>query len=119
MKPVHPPALEKGDTIGIMAPSSRVDKSALKKAVTALKERGYKVYVHPQTYAQDKQSAGKTAQKVKALHDLFRDKSIKAIFCARGGNRAGTMLPDIDYKLIARNPKIIMGYSDVTALLNA
>jgi muramoyltetrapeptide carboxypeptidase len=119
MKIVYPPALKEGDTIGIMAPSNRIDKGALKKAVAALKERGFNVYIHPQTYAQNGQSAGKAEQKVKALHDLFRDKSIKAIFCARGGNRAGTMLPDIDYKLIGRNPKIVMGYSDVTALLNA
>lgn len=111
--------LKEGDTIGIMAPSSRVDREVLKKSVVALEKRGYRVYVHPKTHMKDKQSAGTGEQKVEAFHDLIRDPGIRAIFAAKGGNRAWTMLEGLDYRLIARNPKIIMGYSDVTALLNA
>lgn len=117
MKIVKPRALRKGDTIGIMAPSSRVDKAALAKSVAALEARGYEVYVHPQTFAADGQSAGTARQKASAFHDLVKNPGIRAIFAARGGNRAGYMLEHLDFRLIARNPKIVMGYSDITALL--
>lgn len=115
---IRPPALCKGDTIGIMAPSSRVDRKRLEAGIERLEAHGYKVYVHPQTYKQHGQSAGTAQQKAKALHDLFADPTIKAIICARGGNRAGAMLPCLDFKLIKKYPKILIGYSDVTALLN-
>ncbi len=113
-----PRALKKGDTIGIMAPSSRVDRKLVAKAVSQLKELGYQVYVHPQTYAKKGQSAGTPQQKADALHDLYRNPDIKAIFAAAGGNQATAMLEKLDFGLI-KNPKIIMGYSDVTVILNA
>ena len=114
-----PESLRKGDMIGIMAPSSRVDRPALRKAVRALEARGFKVYVHPQTYSVYGQSAGRPENKAAAFHDLIKNPDIKAIFAARGGNRAGSMLEHLDFRLIAENPKIIMGYSDITALLTA
>jgi muramoyltetrapeptide carboxypeptidase len=116
---LKPPALQKGDKIGIMAPSSKVDAAVVAKAVKFLEKEGYKVYVHPQTYKVKKQSAGTKEEKLKALHDLFADPSIKAIFAARGGNRASYLLDGLDYKLIRKNPKILMGFSDVTAPLQA
>jgi muramoyltetrapeptide carboxypeptidase len=115
----QPPALRKGDTIGIFAPSSRTSKTKVKAGVTALEKLGFKIYIHPQTWKRDGSSAGTAKDKAKALHDLFRDKDVKAIICARGGNHAGAMLPLLDYRLIKKNSKILMGYSDVTALLNA
>jgi len=114
-----PPALKKGDTIGIMAPSSRVDRDVVAKAVAKFEDLGFRVHVHPQTFARHGQSAGTGQQKAMALHDLYKDSRIKAIFTACGGNGAGTMLEHLDFKLIARNPKILIGYSDVSALLNA
>lgn len=113
------PALCKGDTIGVMAPSSRVDRAKVETGVAALKSLGYGVYVHPQTFKKRGSSAGTAKEKAKALHDLFKNPEIKAILCARGGNRAGTMLPHLDFNLIRKHPKAVMGYSDITALLNA
>ena len=118
-KATKPPALRPGDTIGIMAPSSRIDKKALKSAVKALEAEGFKVYIHPQTYAEHGQSAGAAQEKADALHDLYRNPDIKAIFTAHGGNRCGWLLDLLDYDLIRENPKILIGYSDVTALLGA
>lgn len=114
-----PRALKKGDTIGIMAPSSRVDRKLVAKAVTQLQALGFQVYVHPQTYAKKGQSAGTAQQKADALHDLYRNPDIKAIFAAAGGNQAGALLEKLDFALIQKNKKIIMGYSDVTVILNA
>ncbi len=116
---MKPPPLRQGDTVGIFAPSSRVNKNAIENTVSLLEKRGYKVFIHPQTFTQNNQSAGTTEEKTAALHDLFAAPSIQAIICAKGGNQAGYLLDRIDYDLIRKNPKIIMGYSDPTALLNA
>jgi muramoyltetrapeptide carboxypeptidase len=113
------PSLQIGDTIGVMAPSSYVEKEKIIKAKKLLEKSGYSVFLHPQYEAKFNQSAGTTEEKLKAFHELIADPSIKAIIAAGGGNRALHMLDGIDYDLVANNPKIIMGFSDVTALLNA
>lgn len=114
-----PPPLQSGDTIGIMAPSSRIDPADLQASVDLLTGHGYGVFIHPQTFEQLHQSAGTAEQKIKALHDLAQEPAIKAVFFAGGGNRALHMLDGIDYKLIKKHPKIYMGFSDNTAILNA
>jgi len=115
---IYPPALQSGDTIGIFSPSSAVEHGAIDRALKMLEARGFQTYVHEQTYAREHQSAGTTSQKVDAFHDLCADPQIKAIFAARGGNRAGYMLPHLDYAQIKKTPKPIIGYSDTTPLLN-
>lgn len=115
----RPPPLREGDIIGVMAPSSRTDHESIDRAIAFLEEYGYRVRVHPQTWSAHGQSAGTAEEKAEALHELVRDGDIAAVFFARGGNRAGYMLPHLDYRLIARAPKIMMGYSDATILLNA
>ncbi len=114
-----PPPLNPGDTIGIMAPSGWIDAEDIAAGKKALEEHGYKVHVHPQAISRLKQMAGTAAQKAAAFHDLVNDPAIDAIVCARGGNRSMGMLPLLDYKLIKKKPKILIGFSDATALLNA
>jgi muramoyltetrapeptide carboxypeptidase len=116
---MRPPPLLPGDTIGVMAPSSYVEKDDIESGKALLEERGYKVFIHPQTYGRYNQSAGTHAQKLDALHALYADKTIKAIWTAGGGNRALYLLEHLDYALIKTNPKYLVGFSDVTALLNA
>ena len=116
---IKPPALKQGDLIGIMAPSSTAEASELAAGIKLLEDRGFNVEVHPQTYFKDHSSAGTSTQKVSALHDLWARKDMRAIIAAGGGNRSLHMLDQIDYGHIRRHPKIIMGFSDVTALLNA
>lgn len=116
---IHPPALKSGDRIGVIAPSSAWDKSLCAQTFDSLKVRGYDVVCHPQIDKKNNQFAGTSAEKLAALHEYFADDSINAIFCLVGGNGALHLLDKIDYGLIKRNPKIIMGFSDVTALLNA
>ncbi|MBU0859492.1 MAG: LD-carboxypeptidase, partial [Alphaproteobacteria bacterium] len=112
-------ALKKGDLIGVFSPSSYVEAEKVETARAFLESKGYRVFIHPQTLNRHHQSAGSDAEKLTALYDLLRDKKVKAIFAAGGGNFALHLLDDIDYKLVAKNPKILMGFSDVTALLNA
>ncbi|MEZ5813266.1 MAG: LD-carboxypeptidase [Alphaproteobacteria bacterium] len=117
----YPPAppLKQGDLIGVMAPSGFVEPGDIEKSQAALEERGYEVFVHEQTYARLHQSAGTTAEKLDALHELYVRENVNAIWAAGGGNRALYMLDGLDYELIAQNPKPLIGFSDVTALLNA
>ncbi len=124
MKLSTPPLLRPGDTVGIMAPSSRIADVDTDAAQAFIEARGFKVFIHPQTRLRSgsqhtTQYAGTVQEKVDALHDLARDPNIKAVFFATGGQRAITLLDKINYKLIAANPKIYHGFSDHTVLLNA
>lgn len=114
-----PPALKIGDTIGVMAPSSYVEEADLQASKTLLEQRGYKVFIHPQTFAKHNQSAGTEKEKADALHNLVKRDDIAAIFFAAGGNRALHLLAHIDFDLVAKHPKIYMGFSDCSVLLNA
>lgn len=116
---IQPPFLSLGDTIGVMSPSSRVDEDALKDSIALLHKHGFKTYIHPQTFERLHQSAGTNEQKRDAFHDLVLNPEIKAVFFATGGNRALHLLDLIDYSKVRANPKIYMGFSDNTALLNA
>ena len=117
----EPPPLQKGDLIGVVAPSSRVDgyASAVARGCRILEDSGYRVFIHPQCEVRLHGSAGTNQEKIQALHEVWSDPEIKAILCARGGNRALHVLEGLDFDLIRNNPKIFMGYSDSTALLCA
>ena len=116
---IKPKKLKQGDTIGIFGSSTLVDPAQIENSATQLRQAGFNVEIHPQTYAVDRGSAGTTEEKVAAFHDLVSDPSVHAILSGRGGARALHMLDKLDYGLIARHPKIIMGFSDVTTLLSA
>ncbi len=113
-----PPALKPGDTIGVFAPSSWVDREDIEKSTRIMEERGFKIFVHPQTYERHNQSAGTTLQKALALQGLWQRKDINAIWAAGGGNRCLHLTDSINFKRLSDTPKILIGFSDVTALLN-
>lgn len=116
---IKPAALKKGDTIGVMAPSSYVEEKMLAPGIEILKQRGFQVFVHSQMALRYESLAGTDPEKIQALYDLWRNPGIKAVWTAGGGNSALSSLGQIDYNLIKRHKKILMGFSDVTALLNA
>lgn len=119
IKRICPPALKPGDTIGVFAPSSWVEKDEIEKSRAVLEKKGYKVFIHPQTFERLNQSAGSHLQKTLAFQGLWQRPDIKAIWAAGGGNRAMYLLESINFEKIRDNPKILIGFSDVTALLNA
>ncbi len=117
------PTLKPGDTIGIMATSSRTDPARVQNSAKTLESMGYKIKIHPQTFATYTtpggtltSAAGTPAEKVAAFHELWDDPEVKAIMSARGGNEAAEMLPLMDYRKISATPKSLIGFSDVTAL---
>lgn len=119
MEIIKPKALKQGDTIGVIAPSSHISKEDIEQATGFFESKGFKTKIHPQVFAVDEQFAGTVDQKIDAIHDVFLDKDIDAVFCARGGNGAIHLIDKIDYDLIRQNPKIFMGYSDDTMLHHA
>lgn len=110
--------LKPGDLIGVMAPSSYVEREDIEKSKALLEERGYRVFIHPQTYERRNQSAGDELQKSLALQGLWQRDDIKAVWAAGGGNRALHLLERINFKRMKDKPKPLIGFSDVTALLN-
>ena len=114
-----PPALKRGDTVGVFAPSSYVEADDIEKSIKTLENYGLNVFVHPQTYEREHQSAGTHLQKSLAFQGLWQREDIKALWAAGGGNRCTHLLETINFEKLTANPKILIGFSDVTSLLNA
>lgn len=116
---IKPKKLKRGDTIGIMSPSGFATSERLESGIKSLASFGFKVHVHPQCFLRDRGSGGTTQEKITALHDLFADPAIDAVWASRGGSRAMHTLDGLDYDLIRANPKTLIGFSDTTALQSA
>ncbi|MEJ2744454.1 MAG: LD-carboxypeptidase [bacterium] len=113
---IKPPRLNVGDTIGIAAPASAFDEDAFTKGIRRIQEAGYRPLFQPDIFSRSNYLAGSDKRRADELNRLFADRSINAIFCARGGYGSQRILPMLDGDTIRKNPKIFMGYSDVTAL---
>ena len=112
-----PRALREGSTIGIVAPASNVDRSALLRGIDALEKLGYRVRYSEQVFMQDYYFAGAHDLRARELMRMFADPQIEAIFCARGGYGCVHLLSRLDPEVFRANPKVFIGHSDVTVLL--
>ncbi|MGC8595941.1 MAG: S66 peptidase family protein [Candidatus Kryptoniota bacterium] len=114
---IKPPLLKKGDLISIVSPASPPsDSTKIEKAVQYFEKNGFRVTVGKSAYKIYGYLAGKDKERARDINFAFEDKRIKAIICARGGYGSPRILDMIDYQLIRKNPKIFVGYSDITAL---
>ena len=118
MKIMKPARLTKGATIGIVSPSSFSEPFGLGQGVNYLRKLGYKVVLGECTRNLSRSGfmAGKDEARAKELMDMFADDKVDAIFASRGGYGAMRTLPHLDFGVIKDNPKIFMGYSDITTL---
>ncbi|MEM6380439.1 MAG: LD-carboxypeptidase, partial [Bacteroidota bacterium] len=116
---LKPKRLKAGDTIGLITPGSFIPDKALEKAVANVKKLGFKVKLGKNIRALRGFNAGTDAQRLEDLHTMFSDPDVDGIWCARGGYGCTRILPLINYNLIRNNPKVFLGYSDITALHNA
>ncbi|WP_457566491.1 S66 peptidase family protein [Caldithrix abyssi] len=118
-KILKPPALHEGDTIGLITPASPLFEfhRTVIEATEKLKNLGYNVKLARNIDKKWGYLAGSIQERVDDLHQMFDDDEVKAIMAIRGGYGSAQLLPYLDYELIARNPKILIGYSDITALL--
>lgn len=118
---IIPRKLEKGDKIGVIAPSSPITEEsldAINESILLMESSGFSIefgrYVFKNTLGY-----GATAkQKAEDIHAMFANKEIKAIFCASGGANSNSTFSYLDYELIKNNPKILCGFSDSTSLTN-
>jgi muramoyltetrapeptide carboxypeptidase len=113
----YPRALQPGDCIGLIAPASPVKREALIEGAAALEALGFRVHYTPRIFDTERYLAGSDVARAEELHAMFADPEIKAIFCARGGYGSQRLIPHLDPELIMANPKLFLGYSDVTSLL--
>jgi muramoyltetrapeptide carboxypeptidase len=116
---IKPEKLKIGDTIGIIAPSRPINEKEILPCIKILEAKGFKVKLGKNLYKKSYYSAGSAKERASDLNAMFKDKKVKAIMCATGGIVSNQLLDLIDYESIKKNPKIFIGYSDITVLLLA
>lgn len=112
--------LKKGDTIGIFSPSTPITKFCpvrYKRAKEYLEGKGFKIKEGKLTGKGDFYRSGSIEERAEELNELIRDPEVRCIMSTIGGMNSNSLLPYIDYEGFKRDPKIIIGYSDVTAIL--
>jgi muramoyltetrapeptide carboxypeptidase len=114
---IKPPALRPGDTVGIIAPGSPIQRNLLDAGCLALWRLGYKPFYLDSIFDQELYFAGKTRRRARELEEMFVREEVRAVLCARGGYGCNYLLQELDLDKIAAHPKIFVGYSDVTTLL--
>jgi muramoyltetrapeptide carboxypeptidase len=117
---IKAPALQKGDTIAITSPAGAVwYPEGIEKFTAIIQNLGFKVKAGKTLTEKFGYFAGKDELRAQELNDLFTDKKVQGIFCMKGGWGCARLLSMLDYYNIRMNPKVLMGFSDITALLVA
>ncbi|MGB9856065.1 MAG: S66 peptidase family protein [Caldisericum exile] len=115
-KLVKPERLKSGDRVAIVSLASTPFKENMERGINYLQRFGLEVVVDSKVFDEYGYLAGSDIERANALNNYFADKSIKAIFSSCGGYGSGRILPYIDFSNIERNPKVFVGYSDITSL---
>ncbi len=113
---IFPPALRPGDTIRFVAPAGPANRERLEEAARKFRTMGFKVQIPANLYREDDYLAGTDQERADELMAAFRDSEIDAVMPARGGYGAMRILDRLDYEVIRDHPKILTGFSDITAL---
>ncbi len=113
---IKPKALQKGDTIGICGTSGPTDKENIERGIKTLENFGYKVKLSSSCYDKYGYLAGDDRTRANGFNEMFKDKGVDAIMCLRGGYGAPRILDMLDYEIVKKNPKIFIGYSDITGI---
>lgn len=112
--------LKKGDTIAIINPAFKnSNPSASLEILNKLKEEGYKIKIYKTFYLSNGYFSGTDLERATDINEAFLDKEVKAILCMCGGYGLTRIINMLDYEAISNNPKLIIGYSDITALINS
>jgi muramoyltetrapeptide carboxypeptidase len=116
-----PNKIKKGDTIGVIAPSNPIVGDNVEEIMQAKKKveaDGFKVKFSKNLFSNTNNYSATAQEKAEDINNMFADKEVKMIWCAKGGENSNTTFEYIDYELIKKNPKIICGYSDITSITN-
>lgn len=113
------PALTSNSTIGIVSPSSWIETEIVDRTVKIFKNKGYNLFLGKSLLLKEGSFSGAPQERAHDINSMFANPDIDAIICTRGGYGANRVLPLLDYKLIRANPKIFIGYSDITGYLTS
>lgn len=116
---IFPARLKQGDLIGLVTPGSPIVKKQLEETIEKLENLGFRTYHTDSVLSQYGYFAGPDRERADDLMHMFNNKDIDGIFCVRGGYGSIRILDMLDFELIAQNPKVFIGYSDITALLSS
>lgn len=117
--PLRAPALRPGDVVGVVAPAGPVDRDALERGLRMLEEWGLRPVPGDSLHASRGYLAGPDAVRAADVNRFLRDPGVKAVVAARGGYGTLRLLGSLDLAVLGRQPKILAGFSDLTALLVA
>ena len=120
-----PPALQRGDEVAVVLPSSAVrDRGALDRGMERLRAWGLRPSIvgdgdpcRGLDWPEGSELAAEDDARLRALHHAFSEPRYRGVLCARGGYGAPRLLADLDWSVLAADPKVLLGYSDITALL--
>ena len=116
---IRPPRLKPGDTIGVVAPAGPFDPEIFSQGLSTVESLGFRTLVNDEIFEKTGYLAGTDAQRAQLVNRLFKDPEVQAIVCARGGFGSLRILPLVDFDVVRENPKVFIGFSDITALLAA
>jgi len=116
---IKPRKLKKGDTIGLVAPGYAIKPEVLEKALATLKEMGFKPFHTNRLVGNHGYFSNTDEERAKDVNEMFANPDIDGILCARGGYGCTRILDQLDYTTIKNNPKVLIGFSDITALIQA
>jgi muramoyltetrapeptide carboxypeptidase len=114
---IKPQKLKQGNTIGLVTPGSYISEKELGDCINNLQSLGLKTVYNESILNKTGYFSGNDDQRAGELMEMFSGKDVDGIMCARGGYGCSRILPLLDYDVIENNPKILIGYSDITALL--
>lgn len=116
--PLKPPRLQPGDTVGLICPAAPAySRESVQITIESMQALGLKAKLAPHFYDRYGYLAGRDVDRAADLNTMFGDPSVKMVMAMHGGWGCARILPLLNYDLIRRNPKILIGYSDITALL--
>lgn len=113
---IRPPRLKPGDTLGIAAPAGPFDIEIFERGMQVLKVMGFGLKVPEGIYKRNGFLAGADRERAAIINQLFADPEVRGIVCARGGYGSTRLVPFVDWNLIRANPKVFLGFSDITVL---
>ena len=113
---IHPPSLNKGDTIGIVAPAGRIDANIVEQAVMRIEKMGYRARLAEHIHQHHFNFSSTDENRLRDMQQMMDDKEVKAILCTRGGYGAIRIADRLAFSGIKKNPKWLIGFSDITVL---
>lgn len=113
---IRPPRLKNGDTLGIAAPAGPFEVDLFKRGTQVLRDMGFVLKIPEGIFQHQGFLAGADPERAEILNNLFADPEVRGIVCARGGYGSTRVLPFLDWEAIQANPKVFVGFSDITVL---